>query len=107
MEGSTLHVYQVKGNSMTSLIATPKVNPTAATFNGKANIKDITNPLAPLSLDGNYALQVTMKDNGEPGSADTIGITVWNKDGGLWYTSNWDGVKTIEQTLGGGNLVVH
>ena len=106
-EPDGLHVYQVKGNAMSSLLATPTAKPTAATFNGKANIRDITDPLDPKTVDGNAALQVTMKDNGEPGSTDTIGITVWNKAGGLWYSSAWDGVKTVEQTIDGGNLVVH
>ena len=36
-----------------------------------------------------------------------IAITLWNKDGGVWFTSNWNGTKTVEQLLGGGNLVVH
>jgi hypothetical protein len=36
-----------------------------------------------------------------------IGITVWNKAGGLWFASSWSGTKTVEQTLNGGNLVVH
>ena len=38
-----------------------------------------------------------MTDKGEPGSSDTIGITVWNKSGGLWFSSNWNGTKTVEQ----------
>jgi hypothetical protein len=25
----------------------------------------------------------------------------------LLFSSNWDGAKTVESTLGGGNLVVH
>jgi hypothetical protein len=45
-------------------------------------------------------------DMKEPGKADTISITIWNKSGGLWFASNWDGTKTIEELLGGGNLVV-
>lgn len=70
---------------MTSL----SVNTTAgkATFNGKASIQDITDPLNSISVDGNAALQVTMTDMGEPGNKDTIGITVWNKAGGLWFSS--------------------
>jgi uncharacterized repeat protein (TIGR03803 family) len=104
-----LHVYQVKGNSMTSLAVNSAISSThpypTATFNGKANITDITNPLLPVSVDGNATLQVTMTDAGEPGSSDKIGITVWNKSGGLWYSSNWNGRTTIEQLLGGGNLV--
>ena len=102
-------VYQIKGNAMTSLA----VNTNKATFNGKASIQDITNPLNIISVDGNATLQVTLTDNGEPGSGDTIGITVWNKAGGLWFSSNWQAAsppKTVEQNLGaspgGGNLAV-
>jgi len=99
--------YQIKGNSMTSL-ATKMTTPTTgtATFNGKANIQDITNPLAVESVDGNATLQVVMTDAGDPGRNDTIAITVWNKSGGMWFSSNWTGTKTLEQLLGGGNLVV-
>jgi hypothetical protein len=107
-------VYQIKGNAMTSLAVQPTpcteataTAPCTATFNGKANIQDITDPNNPVSVDGNATLQVTMTDKGEPGSSDSIGITVWNKNGGLWFASKWDGAKTIEQILGGGNLVVH
>jgi hypothetical protein len=99
-------VYQIKGNSMTSLAVQPSAAGGTATFNGKANIQDVTDPLNPLSIDGNASLQVTMTDNGEPGSADTIGITLWDKNGGLWFSSSWNGTKTVEQLLGGGNLVV-
>jgi hypothetical protein len=102
------HTYQIKGNSMTSLAN--QINSSGSggtsTFNGKASIQDITNPLVPVSIDGNATLQVTMHDNGTPGTNDTIGITVWNKNGGMWFSSNWNGGSTIEQLLGGGNLVV-
>jgi hypothetical protein len=47
-----------------------------------------------------------MTDKGEPGTRDTIGITVWNKSGGLWFASAWNGTRTPEQTLAGRNLVV-
>jgi len=98
-----VYVYQVKGNAMTSLSVNTSTG--KAIFNGKANIRDITNPLSPCSVDGNATLQVTMDDNGEPGKNDTIGITVWRKSGGLWFSSNWTGTTTVEQLLGGGNLV--
>ncbi len=101
-----MHVYQVKGNSMTSL--TVNVNcPKTATFNGKCNIQDITDPLNVISLGGNQTLQVKMTDMGEPGSSDKIAITIWNSQGGVWFASNWNGTSTIEQILGGGNLKVH
>jgi hypothetical protein len=44
-------------------------------------------------------------DNG-PGSTDTIGITVLNKGGGLYYSNDWNGTQTVQQTLGGGNLQI-
>jgi hypothetical protein len=104
-------VYQIKGNAMTSLTTKPVPTPSAstpatATFNCKANIQDITDPLNILPIDGNAAMQVTITDQGEPGIADSIGITLYNKAGGVWFSSNWDAVKMIEQTLGGGNLQV-
>lgn len=106
MEGSVMRVYQIKGNVMTSLVVNPNC-PKTAIFNGKANIKDITNPLLPISVDGNASLQVKMTDMGEPGSSDSIAITVWDKNGGLWFASNWNGTTTIKQVLAGGNLKVH
>jgi hypothetical protein len=107
-------VYQIKGNSMTSLAVAPNPCPTTntsiapcgATFNGKASIQDITDPLNPISIDGNATLQVNMTDYGQPAS-DSIAITVWNKSGGVWFSSNWNGTTTVQQTLNGGNLSVH
>ena len=66
-------------------------------------------PSNPISVDGNATLQVTMTDYGSPGTSDTIGITVWNKLGGTWFSSNWVGTPpaTVEQKLGGGDLSVH
>jgi hypothetical protein len=106
-----LHVYQIKGNSMTSLASHPMTppsttNPSTAVFNGKANIQDITNPLNIISVDGNATLQVNMTDTGNSQS-DQIAITVWNKSGGLWFASYWNGTQTVQQVLAGGNLVVH
>jgi hypothetical protein len=113
-ESNGIHLYQVKGNSLTNLIVTanplkPSVSsPAKATFIGKANLADVTNPSSPVSLGGNAKLQVTMTDSGEPGSSDKIGITVWDGSSALWFSSNTiaNGLAT-EQTLGGGNLVVH
>lgn len=84
------------------------VNGNQANFTGKASIKDITDPLNPVSIDGNATLQLWITDNGDPGSSDTLAIQVLSKDGGTWLTSNWDGgTRTVEQVLGGGNLSVH
>jgi hypothetical protein len=106
-----LHTYQIKGTAMSNLSVKPvtspnSTTPSTATFNSKASIQDITNPLVPISCDGG-TLQVTLSDAGEPGKYDQIGIILYNKAGGVWFSSNWNGTKTVNQTLGGGNLVVH
>jgi Domain of unknown function (DUF4785) C-terminal domain len=99
-----LHTYHIKSNVMTSL-SVKSANGTAV-LNCNASIKDITGPLYPTSVDGNAILQVTMTDRGEPGTSDSIGITVWSKTGGLWFASKWDGARTVEDVLAGGNLIV-
>ena len=48
-----------------------------------------------------------MVDHGEPGVEDLISITIWNRQGGLWYASNWDGTSTVLQLLDAGNIQVH
>ncbi len=123
------HVYQIKGNSMSSLAVYQRTwngtswsswtancpldpsptSPCKAQFNGKANIQDITNPMAPFTVTGNNDLQFNMTDYGSPGSTDTLGITLWNASGGIWFSTNWMGnpPATVEQLLAGGNLVVH
>ena len=105
------HVYQIKTNALISLVAM-SYNPNkpksgAAELIAKANISDVTEPLNPISIEGNATLQVRMKDNGEPGSTDLIGFTLWSSDGSLLFSSNWDGIQTIQQVLDGGNLQVH
>jgi hypothetical protein len=42
----------------------------------------------------------------EPGANDTIAITLWNENDGVWFCSNWNGTKSVEQMLGGSNLQV-
>jgi len=50
---------------------------------------------------------MNMHDQGEPGSSDTIGFTVYDKNNALMFSSNWTGATTAEQLLAGGNVVVH
>ena len=76
-----------------------------ASFASKADLTDITNSAKPISLGGGLNLNVSITDNGN-NSADKIGWTLW-KDSALVFSSDWNGVKTVEQLLGGGKLVVH
>jgi hypothetical protein len=108
-----VHVYQVKGNAMTSLTVLMQ-DPNegglrTSIFEGKCNVSDVTYPDAPVSVPGtgNSVMQVKVTDAGEPGTADKYGITVWNSDNGVLYSSNWVSTKTEKLTLIGGNIVVH
>jgi hypothetical protein len=114
------HTYQIKSTAIDSLGISFKKSqgnsscsgPVSSTcygvadFRTKANLTDVTDPLAPVSLGGNLTLQITLTDRGEPGSSDTIAITLWNGNK-LLFSSSWNGGKTVEQVLGGGNMVVH
>ena len=98
-------VYQIKANAMHSLGVNPN-DETKATFLSKANLTDITDPDNPIGIGGNLTLAMTVTDLGEPGSMDSIGITLWDGNT-LLYSSNWTGSQTQEQTLDGGNTLVH
>ncbi len=99
-------VYQINGNAMTSLAVALSTVGGNATFKGGANIQDITNPLLPVGVESNATVQVAIADRGEPGTADSIGISVWKQNGDLWFSSRWTGTKTAAQVLGGGNTQV-
>ena len=83
------HTYKVKGNALTSLSTTKT---SQATFTGKASIQDVTDQANPISVDSNATFQITKTDKGEPGRNDSIGITIRNKAGTLWFASNWNKV---------------
>ena len=99
-------IYQIKSNAVDSLAVIGTSYPKGGTFITKANMTDITNPLAPIALGGNLKLQVEMTDAASGGQTDKVGITLWNSAGGLFFSSNWDGTKTMQQLLGGGNISV-
>jgi hypothetical protein len=105
------HVYQIKTNVLSSLVVVPydpkKPGSGTAELLAKANIVDVTDPLNPVSITSSAIIQIVMKDNGEPGSSDTISFSVWSKTGQLLFSNNWNGVKTIPQVLSGGNLQIH
>jgi hypothetical protein len=94
------HVYQFNATSITSLTF-PSGN--TAGYAGTGIIQDITNSSNPITLYTGAPLQVTLTDNGEPGRNDTIGITIRTPAGALWYSSDWNGTTTVEQSLGNGN----
>ncbi len=65
------------------------VSESTAIFQGKATVNDV----------GNHTFQITVVDNGEPGSSDTFAIKIWAPDGSLLH-------EVPSLALGGGNIVV-
>ncbi len=107
LEDDGTHTYRFKTNATESLGMDlgGEGECDYAEFTSKANLTDITDPLNPIVLGGNLQIRATLTDCGEPGKNDQIGITVWDKNT-LLFSSNWDGVETLEQVLEGGNLKV-
>ena len=107
VRGADGRVYQIKGNVMRTL-SVNNANPNArkAVWSGKASFADVTDPVLPIAIGGNNTFQMEMTDRGEPGSTDSLSITLWNDAGGLLHSSNWNGTRSIEQTIAAGNLVV-
>ncbi len=52
---------------------------------------------------GTYPIAPVLSD--PDGRLTNYNVTL-NKNGGLYFSSSWNGTRTAEQTLGGGNLVV-
>jgi hypothetical protein len=100
------HTYQIKSTAIDSLGINSMTGVGTADFRSKANLRDVTDEAGLASPGGNLTLQVTMTDNGEPGSNDTIGVTLWDGNN-LLFSSEWNGAQTLEKQLDGGNLVVH
>ncbi|PHN02153.1 T9SS type A sorting domain-containing protein [Flavilitoribacter nigricans] len=103
-EANGLRVYQIKGNKMTSL--STEASNGSAVFYGKANVEDVTDPNNPIPVFGNGDFQVVMTDNGNPGTLDLLGLTLYDNNGFLRYSSHWTGAETAQQLLAAGNLVV-
>jgi len=100
------HSYQIKANSMQSLVVNNTTAGGTATFVSKANLAEVTNPDNPIALGGNYSLTLSLVDNGQPGTSDTIGIQLFNGST-LLFSNNWNGVQTVNKLIDGGNLMVH
>ncbi|UYQ95659.1 autotransporter-associated beta strand repeat-containing protein [Chitinophaga horti] len=103
---SNQRVYQVKGNTPTLLTATPAIGilPAKAFFTGKASIHDITDPFAPILVEDNATMFVDMTDRN---ATDAIAISVRNRNGSLWFASNWYAILNAEQALAGGNISIN
>lgn len=93
------HVYQIKTTALTDLGVNRATRPATTTLQSQAEIIDITNSRKPVVIDKNATLQLDMSGSGVRSSS--VGITVWNKRGGLYFSSNWNGTTTVQQAVHG------
>ena len=92
-----LRVYHIKASRISSLT----VNGNRATLQGVASIYDITNGSTLLDAYATFEVSVT-----DLGGTDSIAISIRNSASALWFSSNWNGVNTMEQLLSGGDIKV-
>jgi hypothetical protein len=100
---STLHTYKLKSTSISGLV----ISGQRASFGSKANITEIVNGVEQ-SIEGNCVMQLDVYDKDVPpfGTADSLGVVVYRKAGGVWFSNNWVVTKTVEAALCGGDLSV-
>ena len=106
MLDTQLHIYKITSTAI-SVFQVDLVKHTCS-FSSKCTIQDITNPAAVISVDGGATFQATMFDGGStnPTTPDRVGITVISsKDGKTWFSSSWDGTKTVEKATSSGSGV--
>ncbi|GAA4393047.1 MBG domain-containing protein [Hymenobacter koreensis] len=93
---SVPHTYKLKSNAISVLAVTSP----RAQFSSKANVKEIVNGVE-VSIEGNCTMQMEMFDSFQNPSAtlDSLAVTVYRSNGGIWYSSNWKAVKTAQRSV--------
>jgi predicted extracellular nuclease len=103
-EQGVLRTYQIKADALTAFVVDGAGR---ATIVARATIVDVTDPGVSRLVDAAALIRITVADQGEPGAgSDTVAVTVVDGLARVWFSSRWDGVKTIDQTISGGNVNV-
>jgi hypothetical protein len=113
-EGNSVVSYQVKSNVASTLVV--KQDPVSKKYRAditytSANFQNLTCPLCTVNAN-NGTVVVTVWDIAEPGAAaDSILISIRDRNNNLWYTSNLPGshnsVNADVQLLNQGNIQIH
>jgi hypothetical protein len=99
-------VYQVRAQKLVSLVRDPASG--RATVVARGAIRDITEPSAPVTIDANATVRLSVDDNGKLASAhDGIGAGVWTSQQSLWLSTGNSGASAPDLLLAEGNIYVH
>jgi hypothetical protein len=99
------HTYRIKSNAISTLA----VSAPNAQFSSKCNVAEIVNGNE-ISIQGNCIMQLDLFDGvySSPAKPDSLGITIYKNGGGIWFSSKWNGTKTVRKAINndGGNISV-
>ena len=103
---TVVHTYSITSNSISTFTSAIVSGQQVVTFGAKCNVVEITNPAAPVTLEGGAQMQIVMSPPGGT-NPQTASITIQKNAGGLWYSSAWDGTKTVAKALVSGLISVN
>uniref|UniRef100_UPI001650587F MBG domain-containing protein n=1 Tax=Pontibacter beigongshangensis TaxID=2574733 RepID=UPI001650587F len=92
---SELHTYKLKSNAISVLA----IKGSTAQFSGKANISEIFADGREESIEGNCSMQLDMTDVLNTGRGDQLAVIIHRAKGGVWYTNNWNGSKSVQSVV--------
>ena len=104
--GNTLHTYKIKSNAISTLaVNQPSLG--YAQFSGKANVVEIIGGVEQ-GVEGNCIMQLDLFDGNysSPALKDQLALTVYRSKGGVWFSTYWNGTKTIRNDIWSGNVAV-
>jgi hypothetical protein len=111
-EGDHSHRFSITATALRNLRVDKTTHTGSADFTAK--IEDRTDERSTV-LDSSAVVHVTFTakpednnndDHGNNNSAGSIAITVLNAKGGLWFSSKWDGTRSVEQSFTDGNVSI-
>lgn len=104
--GTMLHTYKIKSNAISTL-AVNQPSQGYAQFSGKANVVEIVDGYEQ-GIEGNCIMQLDLFDGdySSPALKDQFAVTIYRNRGGVWFSSYWNGIKTVKSDIWSGNVAV-
>ncbi len=97
-----LHIYKVKSTAISTLVVN-KPTIADAQFSSKVNVTEILANGSSVGVESGIPFVLDLYDGnlvtGSPKPPDKLGITIYRKNGGVWYSNNWDVNKTVMKEI--------
>jgi hypothetical protein len=97
------HTFEADSRSILSYGEDPVTG--LANFTALADVTDVTNRGRPVTVATGVTLQFDVTDSPVSPKANTVGVTIWNGTT-LTFSSDWNGLQTLQDLLSGGTVVV-